>query len=423
LRNNRLFLAFVLLGISTLALAQEYERAPINYSSATPQNVVSELEGKVVAGTSQVDFDVRGGYLRSLLQALGVPESSQVLVFSKTSMQRQRIGPESPRAIYFNDDVMVGFTLRGQVIEISAADDRLGAAYYTLDQSPEEKPNFQRQTESCLLCHGSSVNQGFPGHLARSLIVDRTGSPLPGSPTYQIDHTSPLDRRWGGWYVTGQSGRQMHLGNLIGERSKRLKANDNRDGVNLLSLKGRFDAGSYLSPHSDIVALMVLEHQVGMLNRLARAALESRLLLHDVADRKQPLREAQARIDQLAEEVVQYMLYQDEAELTDPIKGTSAFAKDFSARGPRDSKGRSLRDLDLKTRLFKYPCSYLIHSRAFDSLPEKIKTSIYGVLWKELSGRGTLRGESALSERDRNAIREILLATKRDLPAYWKPAR
>ena len=105
--------------------------------------------------------------------------------------------------------------------------------------------------------------------------------------------------------------------------------------------------------------------------------------------------------------------------LTDRITGTSSFAADFSARGPRDSKGRSLRDFDLKTRLFRYPCSYLIYSRAFDSLPKEVKEYIYQRLWEIFNGRRTGKEDPQLTSADGKAIVEILSETKQDLPDYW----
>ena len=114
------------------------------------------------------------------------------------------------------------------------------------------------------------------------------------------------------------------------------------------------------------------------------------------------------------------MLLRDEIALTDQIEGTSTFTTDFAARGPRDSKGRSLRDLDLRTRLFRYPCSYLIYSRAFHTLPDEVKTYIYQRLWDLLHDRGAKKDDPHLPAVDRQAILEILLETKPDLPDYWK---
>jgi hypothetical protein len=422
------------LGLASCVMASAYpqdiEREPIKYSAATPRNAVTRLQERLANEGVTLKFEPERGFLRSLLKALDIPESSQVLVFSKTSLQRDRISPATPRAIYFNDDVFVGFCQRGKVMEISAADDVLGTAFYTIDQNDEAKPVPQRQTESCLLCHSSSANQGFPGHLVRSLFVDRKGDPQLASGSYRTDHTSPLAERWGGWYVTGTSGRQQHMGNMISHGSRRPEPLDNVGGVNVLALHDRFDTAPYLTPHSDIVALMVLEHQVGMLNCLARAGMETRMALHYERELNramgqptgEPSESARSRIRNVGDAVVRYLLFRDEARLTDGIQGTSSFASDFAARGPRDSKGRSLREFDLKTRLFRYPCSYLIYSRAFDSLPGEVKDYIYERLWNILNGRETGKEDPHLAEIDRQAIREILVGTKPDLPDYWKTA-
>lgn len=420
------------IGFATLlgapAVGQEIERPPINYSEATPRNVVATLQEQLAAGKVSLGYEPDHGYLKSLLQALDVPESSQVLVFTKTSLQRERISPKTPRAIYFNDDVLIGFCLRGKVLEISAADDGIGTAFYTLDQSREEAPSPQRQTESCMLCHSSSSNQGFPGHLVRSLYADRQGFPLLSGGSYRTDHASPLEERWGGWYVTGTSGRQQHMGNMIVEGKTKPEKSKNEDGVNVVDLKDRFTTSMYLSPHSDIVALMVLEHQVGMMNRLARAGMETRMALHYEQEMNKALgkpasehsESARSRIRSVGDAVVEYMLFSDEIKLTDRIEGTSAFATEFAARGPRDSKGRSLRDLDLKTRLFRYPCSYMVYSRAFESLPGEVKDHIYKRLWEVLSGGGTEAEKARLSAEDRAAILAILRETKANLPESWK---
>jgi hypothetical protein len=314
------------------------------------------------------------------------------------------------------------------VIEIAAADDVVGTAYYTIDQAEEEKPVPQRQTESCLLCHSSSANQGIPGHLVRSLFVDRRGNPLLSSGSFRTDHASPLAERWGGWYVTGTSGRQKHMGNMISHGTRKSESVENDDGVNVVDLKDRLTISLYPTPHSDIVALMVLEHQVGMLNRLARAGMETRMALHYEREMNkalgrpadEPSESARSRIRSVGEAVVQYMLFGGETPLTGRIEGTSSFASDFTKRGPRDSKGRSLRDLDLETRLFRYPCSYLIYSRAFDSLPDEVKELVYRRLWETLGNQGTGKDDPRLTTEDRRAIVEILRETKPGLPDYWK---
>lgn len=428
-RRGWVALTFGLAGLAAAgASAQDIERDPIRYSAATPRNPVVSLQERLEKGTAKLEHEPGRGYLRSVLRALDIPESSQVLVFSKTSLQRERISPRTPRAIYFNDEVLVGFCNRGRVMEISTADEAVGTAFYTIDQTAAEKPVVERQTESCLLCHSSSANQGFPGHLVRSLFVDGRGNPQLASGSFRTDHTSPMAERWGGWYVTGTSGRQMHLGNMICEGSRRPEAKDNVDGVNVLDLKDRFKTSIYPTPHSDIVALMVLEHQAGMLNRLARANLETRMALHYQREMNkalgqppdEPSESAQSRIRGVGDAVVEYLLFGGEARLTDRIKGTSSFAADFAARGPRDSKGRSLRDFDLETRLFRYPCSYLVYSRAFDGLPAEVKDYIYQRLWDILDGRAAGKDDPRVSPEDGRAIVEILRETKPGLPDYWK---
>jgi hypothetical protein len=227
--------------------------------------------------------------------------------------------------------------------------------------------------------------------------------------------------------VTGTSGGQTHLGNRIGPPpGDGEQPNQGAEG-NVLDPHEHFPASRYLSPHSDIVALMVFEHQVGMLNRLARAGVEGRRALRE--ERRsgeasdQPAgtlsESARLRIQAAADAVVEHLLFADEAPLLDRIEGTSTFAQGFSARGPRDSKGRSLRDFDLQTRLFRYPCSYLIYSRSFDSLPDEVREHVYRRLWELLAGPNAAQEAPHLSPDDRQAIVEILRETKDGLPDYW----
>ena len=410
--------------------AVDLDGDPINYSSATPHNAVERLQERLEQGQARLTYEEGNGYLRSLLRQLEVPVSSQMLVFSKTSLQRQRINPRTPRAIYFGDDAYVGYCQKGDLVEVTAVDPQLGAVFYSLNQKNTTKPQFQRQTDNCLICHASSFNQGYPGHLARSVFADGMGLPILASGTYRIDHTSPLRQRWGGWYVSGSSGKQTHLGNLIVRGNPRPEEIDNSANVNVANLDRYFRTEPYLTPHSDIVALMVMEHQTEMHNRLARANFQTRLALHDEAEFNKALgrpsdyrsESTLRRIKNAGEPVVQYMLFGEEAQLTDPLKGTSGFAEEFVQRGPRDGQGRSLRDFDLKRRLFAYPCSYVIYSEAFDTLPVDVKDYVLRRLWEVLSGQDRSKEFAHLSAADRRAILEILRATKPNLPDYWKSA-
>ncbi|MBI3821105.1 MAG: hypothetical protein HY289_00320 [Planctomycetes bacterium] len=430
--KNRLFTlsTLVLLAVARFAQADDdFERAPIHYSKAKPDNAIARLQARLDAGKLQLSYDDRHGYLPAVLKALQVPEASQVLVFSKTSLQRTRISPKSPRALYFSDDMYIGYCQGGQVLEINAVDAKLGAVFYTLDQEMTDRPKFARQTDACLLCHGSSQTRNVPGHVLRSVYPDRSGEPIFALGTARVDQTTAFDRRWGGWYVTGTHGKQRHLGNLIVQnRNDREAIASNAEGQNVKDLKGFFDPGAYLTPHSDLVALMVLEHQAEAHNLIARASIQTRLALHDQATLNKelgrepdyPSETARRRIISVAEPLVRYLLFSQEAKLTEKVAGTSTFAADFAKPGPRDKKGRSLREFDLERRLFKYPCSYLIYSEAFDQMPTALKDYVYQVVHDVLTDRHYGGGFGHLSAGYRQAILEILRDTKKDLPDYWR---
>jgi hypothetical protein len=431
----RIFLLFwfgvVLAGgalASSTQAADEFEQPPIEYSRSAPENCVSNLQARIDNGDLRLAFDNERGFLPDLLKALGVPIESQALVFSKTSLQRHRISPKRPRAIYFSDDVYVGFCQRGEVLEITAVDPRLGAVFYTLDQTQADAPRLVRQTDNCLICHSSSRTEGVPGFVVRSLFVGASGQPILSAGSYTVDHSTPLAQRWGGWYVTGKHGAQTHLGNLIVDSKGDPREIDNAQGQNVTELGDRLSLGKYLSPHSDIVALMVLEHQTLVHNRLAKANFETRRALYYEADFNRALGEPEGtrlesttrRIQEAGNDLVEALLLVDEANLTAPISGTSGYAESFSKAGPRDGRGRSLRDLDLQRRLFKYPCSYLVYSQAFDGLPQEMREYAWQRLWDVLSAGHDSQTFTHLSSEDRQAIVEILRDTHPSLPEYWR---
>ncbi len=430
LHSPRLLVALALFASPAIVLADDdFERPPINYSKAKPNNPIERLQEKIDAGKVQMAFHEERGYLPAVLNALQVPQSSQVLVFSKTSLQRSRISPKSPRALYFNDEMYIGFCQAGPVLEISAADPTLGTVYYALDQEQADRPKFVRQIDACILCHASSQTRNVPGHIIRSVYPDRGGEPIFSLGTQRVDQMTAIDRRWGGWYVTGTHGKQTHLGNLtVKNRDDRQTIAKNPEGQNITNLKDFFNTSAYLTPHSDIVALMVLEHQTEAHNLIARASIQARLASHDRALLNKELGRAAdsysettaRRIKNAGDALVRYLLFSEEARLTDKIQGTSTFATDFVKNGPRDKKGRSLREFDLERRLFKYPCSYLIYSDSFEQLPMAMKDYVYQQMHDVLTDRHYGGGFGHLSAGDRQAILEILRDTKKDLPEYWR---
>jgi hypothetical protein len=368
-------------------------------AAATAADAVVGLQQKIDSGAVKLTFDEDFGYLRSLLENLNIHESSQTLVFSKSSAQMSGISPERPRAIYFNDDVYVGWVQEG-ALELAAIDPKEGPFFYTLPQIEEAQPKFERHTSSCVGCHDSSDDPSrlIPRLLKLSVLADRTGLAIQAAALATTDR-SPFRERWGGWYVTGTHGRQRHMGNLTFPPPGRELTNlsdyvvnlDLDRGANVTDLTGYFDTKRYLTPHSDIVALMVLGHQTHVFNLMSAAIYRLRTIPED-----DPAADMEAVVKQLGEPIVRAMLFSGEARLTDRVAGTTAFAAEFQKQGPRDRLGRSLRDLDLETRLrFR----------------------------EVLSGEDTTTAFAHLSAADRDAIRSILADTKPDFARLLENGR
>lgn len=415
---------WLVLGLVANAEAQlDFEKPPIDYGKVSAEDRVAQLAADMEDGTVRLEYSAEHGWLPALLKELDISPESQTLVFSKTSLQLHKISPRTPRALYFNDDVYVGWCQRGDVVEIAATDPRQGAVFYTIDQDRDLPPKIVRDRGQCLTCHATNRTQGVPGYLVRSVYSDFNGRPRSGTRTYVTDHSTEFEKRFGGWYVSGQHGRMRHMGNIVAEDRSDPESLDREQGANRMRLEELLDTDPYLTPQSDIVALMVLEHQSQMHNLIARASFETRIAsyydrginaaLERPLDTVSPSTER--RIAAAGEELIRYMLFADELQLSDPVSGPSEFTEQFAQRARRDARGRSLRDLDLQTRLFKYPCSYLIYSDAFAALPEAMNRFIRTRLSEILFSEQTPDGYSQLSDADRQAVREILQET---LPGY-----
>jgi hypothetical protein len=418
---QRMITAVLILGlcITSAGAQMDYDQEPINYSTATPTDEVAQLADRVDRGEVRLVWDADHGYLSSVLQHLGVSPSSQVLVFSKTSLQVSRITRRTPRAIYFSDNVYVGWVQRGDVVELSAADPQLGGTFYTLSQKPNDQPVIRRETAHCLQCHSSSHTGRSPGHMVRSVYPDASGLPVYRLGTHLNDDTSPFEERWGGWYVSGTHGRQRHMGNAFIEDEKESEELNTEAAANVTDLSLLVNTAPYLTSHSDIVALMVLQHQTSMHNVLTAASHSGRLTARDALIMNEALQRSldfesestARRYASAAEKVVRGLLFCGEYPLTDTVCGTTDFAEEFAARGPVDTRGRSLRHLDLRTRLFRYPCSFLIYSDAFRQLPEGVRKIVWKRLDQILSGADTSPEFAHLTPDDRAAIQEILRDT------------
>jgi hypothetical protein len=384
---------------------------------------VEQVEKQLESGKAKLDFAPNGwGYLPAILKKLDINIDSQVLVFSRTSIQNERISPRAPRAIYFNDDTAVGFVQNGEVLELSAIDPRQGAVFYSLDTEKSDRPEFARR-DDCLRCHQGAPTMGIPGILVSSVhpVTDAEARESHGSAFITDDRTS-LDERWGGWYVTGTTGSQVHLGNNPELADPLFPGRAVKEGTqNLTTLAGFFDTSRYLAPTSDIVALMTLEHQTRMTNLMTRIGWDTRIALREGKGKLEDA--ARDRINPEIEEMVGYMLFVDEEPLKQPVAGVSAFTKTFPERGPRDAKGRSLRDFDLQKRLFRYPLSYMIYTAAFDGMPDIARDRVYQRLYDVVTGKDKSQTFAGISPSDRQAILEIVRATKPNLPRYWVPAQ
>jgi len=384
----------------------------IGYSSLPLTDPVTELSRKIEQGQVRLAFDPVTGYLPAVLKALDIPVESQMAVFSKTSIQAMRIEPSNPRVLFFNEAVIAGW-VRGGYLELASHDPRRGIVFYRLDQRASEyrkriaattpESPFTRR-DDCLRCHMTAATLGVPGVLLRSVFPSISGVPLNHAPQYDTDGRMPFDKLWGGWYVTGNSGPARHMGNLIASDEAHPESILEGGPVHLDSIEGKCGPQTRLTPYSDIAALLVFEHQVRIMNLLTRAAWESRIALAGNHSLTQPARTA---LNELADS----MLFVGEAPLQGEIEGTSGFAEAFASRGPRDRKGRSLRDLSLRGRLLRYPCSYMIYSETFDALPTEAKAAVYRRMWKVLSAKPA---------EDRQAIVEILRETKSELPDYFR---
>ncbi len=391
-----LLVTFWIGGISCSA-QDTFERAPIHYSSADADNPVARLQAKIEEGHIELDRDGHHGYLKTLLDELQIPISSQVLVFSKTSFQPSRISPRTPRALYFNDDVYVGWVQNSSTLELSVADRALGTSFYTLADE-NGTVHLKRETHSCLQCHASSQTAQIPGHIVRSVFPGRDGNPVYRAGTFRTDQASPFQQRWGGWYVSGTHGSQRHMGNVVVDDAEQPESLDVEAGANLSDLSTKFDTSSYLNGHSDLVALMVLVHQTEIHNLITAANFQTRQALHHQAEMNRIFKEPEgyqsdttkSRIRNSCRRLVKAMLFCGETKLTDRVTGSSRFSEEFAARGP------------------------------FDGLPPTALGEIYQQLYEVLTGNDDDPDFAHLTQDDRLAILAILRQTKKDLPDYWQ---
>jgi len=424
--------ASVLLVAVQLRAEDEYESAPINYSASMPHDAATALEKAQEQGKVKIDRTDDWAVLHGLLKQFNIPESSQVMVFSKTSKQNDRIGPATPRVVYYGDNAYVGYS-SGGLMEVSVIDPKLGPIFYLADPHVEksEPIRFVRD-QSCLSCHGGPFSPDVPGVLVRSVCPGPEGHPIMSQGSTVVDTTTPFEDRWGGWYVTGKHGKSVHKGNVTAEENGESVKLNPLSGQNITDLGKFFDTSPYPRKTSDIVALMVLEHQTSTQNVLTKANQSSLRAMHMQKSLQKELGEpvldeptgtARRIIDHCAEDVVDALLFKGEAALPDGgIEGISEFQTAFEKNAPHTADGRSLKDLQLLTRLFKYRCSYMIYSLTFQNLMPALKQTVFARLAEVLRGEAKSKDFDYLSDRERHHILSILAETLPDAPAEWRQA-
>jgi len=403
----------------------------IDYSGRPVRNEIARLQSRLDHDEIRLQYSPAHGYLESLLQALKISLASQVLVFSKTSLQTEAISPQTPRAIFFNDDTYIGWIASSGLLEIVTMDADRGPVFYSLVNTDPSGAHLQRETLRCLTCHDSfsEMGGGVPTFLFESTFGLQGRAILAEVVARNTSDATPIDERWGGWYVTGIDHGAFHLGNIMAPPGHTALDRQRAYRGSLPSLSTLFDTSRYPTDKSDIVALLVLEHQVSVHNLIIHANYKSRAMLAGArsgATRATPENThwgdltptVQARLSSLIEPLVRGMLMIDAATLPRPMSGDTGFAAQFAARGLRDAHGRSLRELDLNTRVFRYPMSFLIYSESFDALPLSVREAVYARFGQILGGRDRSAAFARLSAADRQAVLDILVATKPEFALF-----
>lgn len=416
-----------LLGAAILEAQQgtieESQERILHYNrSSDLRDAVTKLQKGIDAGKVKLKYDPKYGYLTAVLKAFDIPLNSQTLVFSKTSSQSPHTSPSTPRALYYRDGVYVAFAKGDELLDVISTDPVKGPIFFSLEQKAVSKPQFMRD-ETCMRCHQGPKTLNVPGLIVRSVTTETDGTARSQNVNFISGHNNALKLRWGGWYVTGTHEGDVHLGNQF-LAGKDLNTLDLKATSNVTDLSKFLDTSQYLAPSSDTVALLVLDDAVRMQNQITRTQYAAMLTLAGEGLPKGSNKGwSQEQINRAVEPLLYYMLFRDEAALNGQVKGTTSFETEFEKIGPRDSKGRSLRDFDLKTRLFKYPCNYMIYSPGFDAFPTPVKERIWQRLFEILNGQDSTPAYKSMDPEDRKNVMEILLDTKPEFLSYCRAKR
>ncbi len=403
----------------------DYELEPHGYFSKDAKDPVTLLMKRVQRGEVLIKEPNGKPLVERLLRELGLNKDTQVLVFSRTSLQRREVSFSNPRALYFNESVYLGWMPNGR-IEIASFDPELGPIFYFQRELDDASSPLLTRTRSCLGCHAGDATNFLPGSLGRSVYPDKSGRSLRSIDDYRRSgHHIPLHDRYGGWFVSGNHGAMRHMGNAIASREGGEITIDREQFANLEKLDRFFSTEAYPAPGSDIAALLVFDHQVTMHHRLVEAAYRARQSLFDSKlDAKETdvskLRKGRSTDEFLEgrDKVVDYLLFRDETPIP-KVSCDPAFRRAFAANRIADSRKRSLKDLRLDGRIFENRCSYMIYSPTFDQFPPMLKGAIYARIHEILTSPKPVEGFDYLGKDEKRRILEILDETKEDLPPGW----
>lgn len=388
-----------------------WDLPPVKYSDTQAGDRMARLAEKWAKDPGSVRGSTPLERVRGILAELQVPESSQILVFSKTSKQNGLITPANPRALYFSRDCYCGY-VPGGMMEVVVQDARLGPVFYAIDLgNPATQPRAERDTNECLSCHGTGRTGNAPGLLVRSVYPDEDGRPLLSRGSGLITHQTPIPERWGGYYVTG-SISLPHLGNRTYADGRQAQP----ERFAWKDLGEKIDTSKYLRATSDVAALMVLEHQCKAHNLLTAASMNYRracYLGRAMNPDRNPDEGSAGRVaDSAAAQIVEWFLFAGEADQgADGVEGDEEFQKQFEAGVPHTAEGDSLADFQLNGRLFKNRCSYMIYSEAFRELPEPVKKRVIAGLKKVLEAPAADDGYQNMKLPERRRIARILRET------------
>ncbi len=418
---HRLLASLCLLPIAGMAATEaakvtiiEFKAKPHSYLTHKPGDRFAALLPQLIAGEVKLDTSDDKAFLTSLLKALDIPISSQLLVFSASSLQSEIINPRNPRALYFNEDTYVGFVPGGKV-EVISMDPEMGSIFYIFDRLQRGGPMpLIARSEKCFNCHAGNATHRVPGLIAESVLPMLSGASLE---TYRRDeqgHHIPLNKRFGGWHLTGGHHLTETHANFMGRTSS------SRGFVKTAVEPGQMsDLNLHLLPTSDILPNLVHEHQIGFENRVFHAAYLFRQLMAQSPGLLPTA--AKAEIEKHSEDLARYILFADEANLPrQGIEGDATFIREFQRNKKPTAGGVSLKDFDLSSRIFKYRASYMLYTESWQKLPRELKERVYYKMAEGLRDQNPSPAFAHIPADEKRAIRSILKDTLPGLPNWWR---